>query len=352
MGSGGAQRQLVELGKGFKARGHEVLFLTYHDITFFKPDLEAAHIPVKTVLEPNYLKRIFKIRKVIRQEKPNVVLSFLESSNFMATLAGFPNRKWKLIVGERSANPEILTSKKLRFYRKFHFFTDYVVSNSHKNLELVRKIIPTIKNEKLKVIYNSVNIPAMNYFSVSNQDKTHIVIAASYRTVKNLDGLIEAVYLLSAHYQSKLKIEWFGAISMDRKYYDINKQKIKKLKLEHIIQLNDKTNQVAEKIKMSDFVGLFSHYEGFPNAICEAMAMGKPVIVSKVSDIPLFIKEGINGFLCDSRSAESIKNALIKAIDSDAQQRLEMGENNYCIASGKFNKDVIVEQYLNLFIGG
>src|SRR5690554_3879011 len=137
LGSGGAQRQLVELAKGFKEKGHEVSFLTYHDINFFKSELDNQDIPVKTIVEPNYVKRLFKIRKAIRRNEPDAVLSFLEAANFMATLAGFPYRKWKLVVGERSANPEILTNKKLRFYRKAHFFADYIVANSHKNLELV-----------------------------------------------------------------------------------------------------------------------------------------------------------------------------------------------------------------------
>src|SRR5690606_12315152 len=126
----------------------EVSFLTYHNINFFKSELDNYQIPIKTIIEPNYLKRLFRVRKAIRREQPDAVLSFLEAANFMATVAGFPYRKWKLVVGERSANPNILTSKKLRFYRKCHIFTDYVVGNSYQNLEIVKKVIPTIRNEK------------------------------------------------------------------------------------------------------------------------------------------------------------------------------------------------------------
>src|SRR5699024_196348 len=138
-GSGGAQRQLVELAKGFKEEGHEVSFLIYHDFNFFKPALELAKIPVTTIVEPNYLKRTLKIRRFIRRSKPDAVLAFLEASAFIATVAGFPWRKWKLVVGERSANPDILKFPKLRFYRLCHLFTDYIVANSHANIELVKK---------------------------------------------------------------------------------------------------------------------------------------------------------------------------------------------------------------------
>src|SRR5690554_5871560 len=105
LGTGGAQRQMVELAKGFKEKGHEVSFLTYHKSNFFKPELDKFNIPVKTIVESNYLKRLFKIRKFIRGHQPNVLLSFLDAANFMSIIASLPTKKWKLIVGERNAKP-------------------------------------------------------------------------------------------------------------------------------------------------------------------------------------------------------------------------------------------------------
>lgn len=352
LGSGGAQRQLVELGKGFKEYGHEVLFLTYHEINFFKPELDAVHIPVKTIVEPNYLKRIFKIRKAIRKEKPDAVLSFLEGANFMATLAGFPSRNWKLVVGERSANPEILNNRKLKFYRKAHFLVDYIVGNSHKNIELVKKIIPNINNNKLKVIYNSVEIPRKTNYKIAENNVTKIVVAASYRAVKNLDGLIDALHLLPEKYKDKLIINWYGNIAMDNTYYQNQLDRINEFNLNDVLILNDKTNKIEEKYEAADFVGLFSHFEGFPNTICEAMALSKPVIVTKVSDVPLFVKENENGFLCESDNPDSIKNALIQGVNSSNKQRKRMGDNNYAIAIKEFSKEMIVSQYLNLLENG
>jgi glycosyltransferase involved in cell wall biosynthesis len=348
LGSGGAQRQMVELAKGFKELGHEVSFLTYHNINFFKSELDKHNIPLKTIIEPNYVIRLFKIRKAIRIHQPDGVLSFLQAANFMATFAGFPNRNWKLVVGERSANPAILNNFKLKFYRKAHFFTDYVVGNSNANIELVKKIIPRFSEKKIKVIYNLVEASAkLNSFR-SKKEKVSIVIAASYRPVKNLDGLIEAIKSLPNELRIKLQINWYGHIVEDNYYYQSQQKKIKDYNLDKIIFLNDNTEQIYQKYDQADFVALFSHYEGFPNAICEAMAMAKPVIVSKVSDIPLFIKENENGFLCDSKHTDSIKKALLKAIYSNQNQIFNMGLKNLEVAEQNFNKQFIVNQYLEL----
>lgn len=346
LGSGGAQRQLVELGKGFKARGHEVLFLTYHDITFFKPDLEAAHIPVKTVIERNYLKRIFKIRKAIRHEKPDAVLSFLEPANFMATLAGFPYRNWKLVVGERSANPMIYKSIKKIVFRWFHLLADHIVANSQANLKMVKKISPFLNSNKCHTIYNIVNVPSLNVNKNSSTLKTKIVIAASYRKIKNTQNLIKAVSKLPVELKNKLEIEWYGAANTD--YYTAMLNLVEEKNLKEVIKLNDTTSRIYEKYSAADFVGLFSLHEGFPNTICEAMALGKPVVVSKVSDIPIFVKDEINGFLCDGKDINSIEKSLIKTIQTNEFTKSKMGKINSEIAHKNFNKSAIIEAYLQL----
>lgn len=349
LGSGGAQRQLVELAKGFKEKGHEVSFLTYHAINFFKQELDNYHIPVVIVLEGNYLKRLMKIRFAIQEINPEAVLSFLEATNFIVTLAGIPFRKWSLVVGERSSNPMITSNFKLRFFRFFHIFVDYIVSNSHRNIQLVKKANPFIRNKKLKVIYNIARNCNVIHTQYSERHFTTILVAASYREVKNLHGLIMAVNLLPPEYKSKLKIQWYGNISMDNDYYAKNCESIRQLELDRIFILNDQVTNIHEKYQEADFIGLFSHYEGFPNSICEAMILRKPVIVSKVSDIPLIIIEGENGFLCDSEDIISIKNAIIKSINSSLMHRAKMGKYNYEIAKSRFEKELIVDNYLQLF---
>jgi|SRR5690606_29141625 len=345
LGSGGAQRQMVELAKGFKEKGHEVSFLTYHEINFFKPELDSTGIPVTTLIETNYFKRILKIRKFIRREKPDSIIAFLQGASFMATIAGFPYRKWKLIVGERSANPNILTSFKMKFYRFFHFFTDYVIANSKANLDLVKKVNPYLNENKLKVIYNMVNTPNVQFKSRFENSVLKIVVAASVRPVKNIDGLILAISQLPQEYKEKIQVDWYGSIE-DVKYANSIRELIKKCDVSKEFNLLPPTDQIFKKYLEADFVGLFSHYEGFPNAICEAMSLGAPVIVTNISDIPYFIKNDVNGFVCQSNDIESIKFALMKAVDSNIENRKIMGTKNIEVTVRNFSKEMILKQYI------
>src|SRR5690606_12695247 len=137
----------------------------------------------------------------------------------------------------------------------------------------------------------------------------------------NLEGLIEAIHFLPMKYKKQIKIDYYGRKEGSEKIVQQSVKKIQEYHLEDIVKLNDATSAIFEKYQRADFVALVSHHEGFPNTICEAMALKKPVIVSRVSDIPLLIKEDINGFLCESKDIHSIKEAFIKAIGSTQEQR-------------------------------
>lgn len=346
LGSGGAQRQLVSLAKGFKEKGHEVSFLVYHPQDFYKKELEEAGIDITFIIEPNYAKRLLKMRKFIRTGKYDSVLSFLEAANFIATVSGFPYRNWKLVVGERSANPNIMKSFKLRFYRWFHVFADYVVANSHANLDIVRKINPLLSKKKCKVIYNAVEIPKHSN-RVHLNNKFRIVIGASHRALKNLDGLIEAVNLLPVENKKKLIFDWYGEKNVDDSY-SLGLKKIEKYNLLKNFNFHDPTTNLMKEIEHSNAIGLFSFYEGFPNFICEGMALNKPIICSPVSDLPKLLKDNINTFFCNPSQPQSITDSIIKLMDMKEDTIIKMCKENQTIVKKYFAKNLIVNEYLGL----
>jgi glycosyltransferase involved in cell wall biosynthesis len=351
LGSGGAQRQLVGLAKKFTQRGHDVAFLVYHKIDFFKNELDEAGIQVYAVIEPNYLKRLFKMRRFIRKGNYDAVLSFLEASGFICEFAGLPFRRWRLIVGERSANPNIKKSLKKRFYRWFHLFAGYVVANSQSNINIVRKINPLLAKRKCRVIYNMVDLyywkPDPVNYEFRKNGNVNMVIFASHRFLKNLNGLVEAVNLLSETDKQLLKIRWYGSLDNDNSK-TLAQEKIKKYGLEETFEFFKPVLDVRSVIYQADAVGLFSFYEGLPNVVCEAMACGKPVVVSAVSDIPGLLKDGINAYICNANDYASISTSLRNLIRSTENDLLQMGSENYRQAKILFSPDNIIDNYLNL----
>ena len=353
LGCGGAQRQIVELATGFRDSDHEVVFLTYHPESFYYTHLKNAGISITCIISDSYIKRFLKMRRFIREGRYNTVISFLEASSFICEMAGFPYRNWNLIVGERSANPNIKKSFKLIIYRWFHLCADYVVANSYANMQIVKSVNPFLTSSKCRIIYNIVDFnhwnPAIDYAPRRN-GKLKLIIAASHQKLKNLSGLVEAIALLSQYERSLLEIEWYG----DRIYepfFDNSlidaKHLIKLYQLEEIISFYPATKDLNLKIQQADVVGLFSFYEGFPNAVCEGMACAKPIICSAVSDISLILSYDKNLVFCPE-NIESIKNTLSYILGLTDQQLILIGQINEKIAKDRFNKDVIINKYLDL----
>lgn len=350
---GGAQRQLTELAAAFSEKGHGVSFLTYHHLPFFNPEVEQKGISITCIQEESYLKRLLKMRRFIRSGNYDAVLSFLEAANFISELSGFPFRKWKLVVGERTANPGILKSLKLRIYRWFHLFSDAVVANSGANMDLVYKANPLLPKAKSHVIYNIIDFdrfkPLENFRFRRNQ-RLYMVVAARVKNEKNVMGLIEALSLLSSEEKSMLRIDWYGEDAQRKEPNPVFAEalaEVKKRGLEQVIGFYPATTDILRIVQDADAVGLFSFWEGFPNTICEAMACGKPVVCSRVSDVTAFLNHNQN-LLCDASDPRTIKTALSYLLKMDREKLRAAGAKNRNVVMKTFKREAIVSDYLRL----
>ena len=347
LGSGGAQRQLVNLAIAFREKGHDVQFLVYHKSDYFKSYLAKSEIEVVEILETNFLKRLFKMRIFIRGGGFDSVLSFLETPNLLCELSGFPTRRWKLVVGERSANPMIVRSLVKRVLRYAHFLADLIICNSKSNLELVRRVNPLLPFRKLSVQYNFIdfqNIPCSSYSREAARPFI-LLVAASHQYLKNLDGLVEAFLLLPQHIKENMRVHWYGARADDS--LPNAQEKIVKYGLEKNFLFLDPTHDILRRMNEADAVGLFSFYEGLPNTICEAMSLGKPVVSSKVSDIPDILAHNAD-LLFDPGEPKDIASVLLSLFEMNSRELESIGRKNREVAKMIFDKDEIVNAYLKL----
>jgi len=350
LGSGGAQRQLTRLAISFKRLGHKVEFLTYYQNDFFEHELKNERINIKKIQANNIIERIIKIRKIIRNGDQDLVISFLDTPNFLVGISALGGRKWSFIAGERSANIIAFNKWPNKIKKRMACLADFIVCNSRNAENIWRKKYPKY-SDKLKTIYNSVYIPStvneIEYLPRRN-GKINILVAASYRKVKNLKGLIIAVSKLSLHERNQIVINWYGQIkTSDKGVYLEAKKLISNLNLQNVILLHEENKEIYSLMKQADYVALFSTYEGLPNCICEGMMLSKPIIMSKVSDYDVLVDES-NGYLCDAEDYNSIKEALQKAINTSNSTLLKMGEASKKKAIRLFDCNKNAKAYLEL----
>lgn len=351
LGSGGAQRQLISLAKMLKEESFDVEVLCYYKFDFFAQELINNKIKIHWVLVKNPIMRILTIRRFIRSGNYNAVISFLDTPDLLNCISAIGNHDWKVITSERSSKDFFLKTAKGKIYAWFRRFSDYIVCNSENAKLMWLENYPNY-SRKLNVIYNAITLPnvSVDYTPLLN-GKVHLVVAASFQKLKNPILLVEAINLLSKEEKERLLIRWYGRIntSFDEGTieYDKTKDLIKKYNLSEVITLNDETSDIHNLMYKADIVGLFSEYEGLPNAICEAMMLSKPILMTKVSDYNKLVSIK-NGFLCEEISVDGIYKSIKGMLYLNADEFSSLGNNSKDIAHNLFDKKSILSSWLNL----
>jgi glycosyltransferase involved in cell wall biosynthesis len=109
--------------------------------------------------------------------------------------------------------------------------------------------------------------------------------------------------------------------------YDNAVALVKELQLDECIQFLGWVNseQKMNLLQKSDIYVLPSYFEGYPNALLEAMASGLPCVASRITSTPDIIEDGTTGLLFPAGDATALAAQLRKLVE-DPQKRIQVGE--------------------------
>ena len=346
LGPGGAQRQLVGLASFLKEKGYDIIVATYHDDRFYMDQLQAHGVPYVYLKKANNsFFRIWHIARYIRQTKPDVVISYLETPSICTCIAKMFNRKFKLIVSERNTTQHTGRNEKIRF--NLFRLADYVVPNAYSQEAYMKKTFPKL-TDKIVTIPNFVDldhfVPPMER---NRREIPEIMVAASIWASKNTLGFIDAVAALKAK-GFRFHISWYGLNTKHLGYINQCQSKIEQLDVADCIELKEKTNSIREKYQDADYFCLPSFYEGTPNVICEAMACGLPIVCSAVCDNSRYVVEGKNGFLFNPQDVDSVCGAFEKLLLLSDIEYANFCTRSRSIAEQKLSEDSFVQSYIKL----
>lgn len=105
---------------------------------------------------------------------------------------------------------------------------------------------------------------------------------------------------------------------------------------------------VDRLLASADMLVLPSWREGLPRTVIEAMAMGKPAIVTDVPGCRETIEHGVSGLLVPLRSPTALADA-IQALASDPQRRLSMGRAGRARAIARFRREIVEQATLGVY---
>lgn len=310
MRKGGAERVIANLAQYLDEKGYHVVLVTTH-----KAEIE-YEVPktVKRILsEPdehelqggrirNFLTRFRKLRRIWKEEKPDVIVSFIGKNNIMAILTslgmGIP-----VAVSVRGEPGEEYYNGLLRFLaRNLFYLADGVILQT----KLCMEFFPKGVRKKAIILKNPVNPVFFREPYRGEREKT-IVAVGRVDENKNHEMLIRAFAGIADEFpEYRLIIYGDGD-----KRSDLLKL-TKELKLEDRISLPGNIDNVADAIYKTRVFVLSSNTEGMPNTLIEAMILGLAVVST---DCPCggpaeLIVHGVNGLLSPVKDVKSMKENL------------------------------------------
>ena len=308
-----------------------------------KPRYNLSHIKISpialnvTMKKPwtLFTKAIFPIRKFIKESNPNVVISFLDNINTICCMACL-GVKLPLIVSERNdpikgAPSSTWNLLRKMFYKRADIITvqfDAFKNFVHYENKTVSVTPNMIMNSTFKVSHGKLHCPV------------RLVSIGRLCPQKRFDLMIEIVASLHKKYPNiTLTIYGEGA---DRESL---LRQIESYDLETAVNLPGKTSDSHSVLSESDIFLMTSDYEGFPNVIGEAMAVGLPVVCYSCHEgIPELINcSGVSVPSGDKQSFIVSVGSLIENVDT-WKAMSSMGP----IIASAYNEEVIVEKWKEL----
>lgn len=317
MGHGGAERVVSILSDYFVRAGHTVIIATewYSDKEYA---LAKGVSRVSVGLTPADGKkgrlgkawsRLAHLRDFLKQEKPDIVISFCCKANFRSAFALF-GIKTPLLVSVRN-NPR-------EDYAPYRLATRYM---EHKAAGCVfqtpdaQSFFSALFQKKSKIIFNPLSEVYYTKKEAASVDspltrKKEIISVGRITAQKNQMLLLQAFAAITEQYPEYV-LRMYGDIE-DKSLYETLSAYIRKQHLEEKVSFMGTTDDIPGAIQNAAVFVLSSDYEGMPNALIEAMVLGLPCIST---DCPcggsaLLIEDGVSGILTPVGDVEALSRAL------------------------------------------
>ena len=334
---GGAERSLYNLlACGLNAE-HQNFVLSLSNSGDLGSKLEAADIPVHT-LGLDSLKNIvllpFRLRRIIKDIKPDALQGWMYHGNLVATLGMFlSNSDIKLIWNVRQTLYSLKREKPLTCFviilnRLLSRFAEIIIYNSevaraqHENFGFSADCGRVIANgfdvqrwrpcqSDREAVRNELSIPS---------DAIVLGFTARYHPMKNLKGLLRAIGpVILENPRLHLIIVGRGNDKKNPELKDAYAQ-LPDSQV-HILEQRD---DIAELMRGFDLFCVPSSWgEGFPNVLGEAMATGLLCMTTDVGDSSRVL--GDCGVLVGSPHDTQLREGVLQMLSYSADERARRG---------------------------
>jgi GalNAc-alpha-(1->4)-GalNAc-alpha-(1->3)-diNAcBac-PP-undecaprenol alpha-1,4-N-acetyl-D-galactosaminyltransferase len=316
LGAGGAERVMVNMCNYWAAHGKEITLLQLRDDI---PDHYSIDEAINLINIGFYWEsssflfrprdqfmRVLKLRRAILSTRPDVVISFIDRTNVRVLLSLW-GQKLPVIVSER-CDPGM---------NKLGFPWNILRHITYRRAAAVVAQTPTVADwltttlniRQVRVIANAVHKVNVLPFT---ERRLQVVTVGRLTRQKGTDLLLQSWAKINTHSRWQLSILGDG---IER---DALEALAERLGISETVRFHGNVANPSEILRQAGVFVLPSRYEGFPNALLEAMACGLAVISFDCPSGPAdIIRHGSDGLLVPAEDTRQLTQTIQRLIDDE-----------------------------------
>lgn len=321
----GAERVAASWANCLVNQGHDVFVLIYaHDEDTYDLDGRVRIVPIADTRESYFQmskwKQLWCIRKIVQNEEPEIILSFLPKMQITMMLAtvGMQVKRIETVRNNPWVDKDI-EGKRFLWDLCFRRSDAIVVQTKEQSLYFSERL-----RKKCVVISNPVSPAFWANQKVYDKDGIRRFLAvARINEQKNYPVMIRA-FAKIAEKDPSCTLDIYGAGSVEA-VRELQKL-IADFGMDNNIRLCGWTRDISETLLLYDAFLMSSDYEGMPNALAEALAVGLVCLSTDCKTGPKdMIDHGKSGFLARTGDVQSFAEGIEAIIRMDLQQCIAMG---------------------------
>ena len=349
---GGAERQLVALAIGLKARGEDVRVIALYGGGLLTTRLQHAGVDVVDVGKRGRWDVLgFAARLIVslRRLRPDILYSFLPVQNLIAGLVRPTIRSTRVVWGVRASTFDLstydwLSRQSYLMQHRLSFLPDLVIVNSQAGWNnLTACGYPA---SKIRRISNGIDcayfrrdreagLGVRRKWGVADGDRV-VGIVARFDPLKDIETFVRAAALLAAG-RSDLRFVCVGdgPIAMA----DDLQALARRLGLGKSLVWAGARHDMPAVYSALDLLGSSSISEGFPNVVGEAMACGVPCVVTDVGDSAHVVED--TGVVVPPRDARAFSDGLYRLLAMTSEEHDDLAVRARARIQADFSVDAL-----------
>lgn len=285
-------------------------------------------------------KLFHQYRVILRETKPDLVITYTIKPNIYGGLAcrmaHIPYAVNITGLGSAIENGGWLKKLVLALYKpalkdaKVIFFEN----TGNRDTLVAAGVVPNGRD----VVLNGagVNLEDYPYQPYPHEGSVHFLFVGRVMREKGVDEFFAAARRMKQKYGQQ--VEFHIAGSFEEAY----KPAMDKLEQEEIVKYHGYQSDMKPIYAMASCVVLPSYHEGMSNVLLEAAASGRPLITSDIPGCREAVENGVSGFLCPPRDADSLYDAMERFAELPKELKAEMGRQGRARMEQHFSKKAVV----------